>query len=104
MTLGEPNAKSLTRRRREKRTDHVIQIPFQEAHVEYECPECGESFRATLMVPKDEPSFHNCSNWDCDAFLKFIDEGRDARRSAGQNQSLEAFASGAIATDGGSTE
>lgn len=101
MTLGEPDAKTLARQRREARTDHVIELPFHENHVEYECPECGETFEASIMIPKDEPTFSECS-WDCDAFLKFIDEDHaESRRSAGKNRSLGAFASDAIATDGG---
>lgn len=92
MTLGEPDAKTLTRRRREKRTDYVVEIPFGEPHVEYTCPGCGGEFHATMHVPKDEPSFGTCSDWDCDAFLKFIHDGDDSDRSAGHNRSLGAFA------------
>jgi hypothetical protein len=96
MSLGDPDAKRLTRRRREQRADYVVEIPFGQPFAEFTCPECGGEFHATLHVPKDEPTFGNCSNWDCDAFLKFINEGTDARGSAGHNRSL-----GAFATDGG---
>lgn len=92
MTIGGPDPKLLTRRRRERRTDHVIEISFGEPLEEYTCPECEGEFQATLHVPTDEPTFSNCSDWHCDAFLKFVHEGNDSRRSAGHNRSLGAFA------------
>ena len=94
--LGGASSQQRTRRRREKRTDYVIELPFGVPSVEYTCPGCGETFLATIHVPKDEPTFGTCSDWDCDAYLKFIDESRDSRRSTGHNRSL-----GAFATDGG---
>ena len=95
MSLGEPDAKTLTRRRREERTDFVIEIPFGEPFVEFTCPECRGDFQATIHVPKDEPTFGNCSDTDCDALLKFVDEGTHSRRSAGDNRTLETFATDA---------
>ncbi len=95
MTLGDPDARTLTRRRREKRTDYVVELPFGE-RAGFTCPGCGGDFEAVLHVPEGEPTFGTCSAWECDAFLKFIREGRDVRRSAGQNRAL-----GAFATDGG---
>ncbi|WP_152415912.1 hypothetical protein [Halovivax asiaticus] len=94
--LGSPDASTLTRRRREKRTDFVIELSFGEPLVSYSCPGCGTEALATLLVPTDEPTFGNCSNWDCDAFLKFIHDGGDSNGSAGHNRPL-----GAFATDGG---
>lgn len=92
--FGGEGTAQLTRRRREKRTDYVVELPFGEQHVEYECPGCGGTFEATILLPTDEPTFGTCSAWGCDAYLKFIDERCDTRRSTGHNRSLGAFAEG----------
>jgi len=63
------------RRVREKRADATIEIPFGE-RVQYKCPECGGSFETSIYgADRSAPSFDNCSNWDCDAFLKFVADG-----------------------------
>lgn len=85
------DCRELTRRRREKRTDYVVELPFGE-RTEYECPGCGGTFETTIHIPTDEPTFGGCAKWECDAFLKFIDESRTSRRSTGHNRSLGAFA------------
>jgi hypothetical protein len=84
-----------TRRRREKRADATIEITFGEK-TSYECPECGYEERIGIYGSKDNsPSFGNCSNWDCDAFLKFVDDGdRESDEPSGQ-VGLDQFAGGA---------
>jgi len=64
-----------TRRHREKRATATIEVTFGEK-TPYECPECGHETRIGIYgADYDEPSFLNCKNWDCDAFLKFVDDG-----------------------------
>jgi hypothetical protein len=70
------NARAATRRRREERADHVLEVPFNE-RCEVTCPECGESRELLILADPEEgsPSFAFCSNWDCDAFLKRVWDG-----------------------------
>lgn len=71
------DARRVTRRRREERTDAVIDLPFNE-RADVECPSCGESFEKLVAVGDPaaySPTFGRCSNWECDAFLKFRHDG-----------------------------
>jgi len=83
-----------TRRVREKRADATIEVTFGERDA-YTCPECRyEEEIGIYGAPHDEPSFGDCSNWDCDAFLKFVDDGdRDDGDVSGQ-VGLDQFAGG----------
>lgn len=97
------NARVETRRHREKRRDATIELPFNE-RVEVECPECGETFEMTIATchpAETTPSWSNCSNWDCDAFLKFEWDGSGAEpetETSGPKQTgLDQFAGGASA-------
>ena len=86
-----------TRRVREKRADTTIEVTYDEK-TPYTCPECGTEERVGIYgLDYDEPSFGNCSNWDCDAFLKFVDDGdREAPEPPGQ-VGLDQFAGGGSA-------
>lgn len=66
-----------TRRAREQRLDGTITLPFNE-RVEVACPQCGEEFPVTIATSTpaaSSPSWGRCTDWDCDAFLKFRHEG-----------------------------
>jgi predicted RNA-binding Zn-ribbon protein involved in translation (DUF1610 family) len=84
-----------TRRAREQRLDCEITLPFNE-RVEVACPECGEEFPVTIATSTpaaSSPSWGRCTNWECDAFLKFRHE--DAVESSKPSQTgLEQFAGG----------
>ena len=74
------DARALTRQRRERRTDAVIDLPFNEPHVEVTCPECRETFEVTIACgsPAEySPTFSPCSTWECDAFLKYRHEASE---------------------------
>lgn len=69
----EPNLQNITfrtRQRREKRTDVVFDVTAFE-RTELECPECEEPFSILVASHTTEPSFGECSTWDCDAFHKY---------------------------------
>jgi len=86
-----------TLRRREKRTDATIEVTFDQK-TSYECPECGDEEQIGIYGSDyDEPSYLPCSAWDCDAFLKFVDDGgREEPEPSGQ-VGLEQFAGGGSA-------
>ena len=96
MSFEESNA-AKTRRRRENRKDATIKVTFDEKSA-YECPECGDEERIGIYGRDyDEPSFLPCSAWDCDALLKFVDDGdREEPEPSGQ-VGLERFAGGGSA-------
>jgi len=88
MIDGESN-RAKTRRRREKQATATIEVTFGEK-TPYECPGCGhETAIGIYTTAYDEPSFLNCSNWDCDAFLKFVDDG-DRSVSPGEETETQA--------------
>jgi hypothetical protein len=80
------DARALTRRRREARTDAVISVPFNTPHVDAACPECGEQFEVTIAGDPAEasPSFGTCPSWECDAFLKYVHDGESEPEPVGQ--------------------
>jgi hypothetical protein len=92
------DARALTRRRREARSDATIEHPANE-RAEVECPACGTSTEVTVLGDPHTafPSFGDCWNWDCHAFLKFVwngvDGADDNRDEAGQAR-LTAFGGG----------
>lgn len=79
------------RRRREKRKDAVIELPFGKP-VEVTCPECGETFETGIYAdPEDySPTFDNCPNWDCDAFLKFASDGSEEKATVESSEPTQA--------------
>lgn len=81
----------LTRRRAE-RSDGTIDLPFNEALVEVECPECGESFLCSIACsdPADySPTFGTCAaSPGCDAFLRFRHDGEDVDEPLGGQETL----------------
>jgi len=91
----------MMRRRREERTDAVIEMPFGEPHVEVECPECEESFLNTIAATAEySPTFGPCPNWECDAFLKFQSDGSEetaAEASGPEQTGLDQFSGGVSA-------
>lgn len=95
MTFEESN-RAKTRRRREKQATATIEVTFGEK-TPYQCPECGHETAIGIFGSDfDEPSFLNCKNWDCDAFLKFVDDGdREPEEPSGQ-AALSAFAEGSV--------
>jgi hypothetical protein len=93
MTFEESN-RAKTRRRREKRATATIEVTFGEK-TPYECPECGHETKIGIYGAEfDEPSFLPCSAWDCDAFLKFVDDGDRSSEAAGGQANLAQFAGG----------
>lgn len=89
------NASVETRRAREKRCDGEITLPFNE-RVEVACPACGEEFSVTIATGDPErssPSWGRCTNWECDAFLKFRREST-VGSSAIDQTGLDQFAGG----------
>lgn len=83
-----------TRRRREQRADATIEVTFDEKSA-YECPECGDEERIGIYGRDyDEPSFLPCSNWGCDAFLKFVDDGEREDPAPSGQVALGQFAGG----------
>jgi len=86
-----------TRRVREKRKDATVEVTYDEK-TPYTCPECGcESVTGIYGLDYDEPSFDNCPNWDCDAFLKFVDDGDREEASPSGQVGLEQFSGGGSA-------
>ena len=68
-----------TRRHRERRADGTVELPFNE-RVIVECPACGESFENSINCGDPtaySPTFGNCPNWECEAFLKFVSDGSE---------------------------
>jgi len=90
-------ARAKTRRRREKRKDATLSLPFGE-RAEVECPECGEVFENGIYAdPSESPSFGNCPKWDCDVFLKYESDGTESPRetdTTAKQSDLAAFAGG----------
>ncbi|WP_092907584.1 hypothetical protein [Halostagnicola kamekurae] len=72
------DARLLTRRRREQRIDHVLEVNMHE-RADLDCPACGHEWTAGYHGPIESmsPSFSPCSDWDCDAYLKVVHDGSD---------------------------
>ncbi len=83
-----------TRLARERRTDAVIEQPYNVPHVDVVCPECGTEFVSTICGDPGEcsPSFGSCPNWECDAFLKFRSDGSESTASTPTQTGLSQFA------------
>jgi hypothetical protein len=92
-----PDAAFETRRHREQRAAATIEVTYEEK-TPYTCPECGEEERIGIYgLDYDEPTFGNCSNWDCDAFLKFVDDGDREKPEPSGQVGLEQFVGGGSA-------
>lgn len=89
--LGRDNAR-ITRRRREERTDAVIEVPFNQSRIEVECPVCGAETTVKILL-NGSVSFCNCWNSDCDAFLKFEDSTVQVEIEETDQSQLAAFGS-----------
>ena len=68
-TLGSEPKRVVLHRRREKRVDHVHDIPFND-RAAVECPDCGESTSVGIYGDVSR-SYGTCWTYDCDAFHKF---------------------------------
>ena len=93
------DARVETRRRREERTDAVVELPYNE-RVRVTCPACGEPFENSIScgdIPSYSPTFGSCPNWECDAFLKFVSDGSEAEEEDDRpaQADLSQFAGGA---------
>ena len=92
------DARHTTRQNRERRTDAVLELPFNE-RVAVVCPVCGESFETCILTSDPagySPTFGRCSTWDCEAFLKFRYDGSGASvdQPVEEQTALEQFAGG----------
>jgi len=96
------DARHETRQRREERTDAVVELPFNE-RVEVDCPVCGETFETTIATGNPSihsPTFGRCTNWKCNAFLKFRSDGSEGSTtedSEPTQMGLTQFAEGEMA-------
>jgi hypothetical protein len=87
-----------TRRRREARCEGTIELPYNEPHVDVECPACGEPFACTMAVPTTQsPTFGTCPAIDCGALLKYRSDGTGGTEATDEptQTGLAAFGGGA---------
>jgi hypothetical protein len=81
-TVGSASNHDLLRQRREKRVDHVHEIPYHQ-RTTVECPDCGISIETGIYGLEIGPSYSSCWNCECDAFHKFR---RDRDQEADDDQ------------------
>ena len=97
-SLGDGSNREKTRRRREERTDHVHDIPFNQ-EVDVQCPDCGETIEVGIYGAT-ERSYGSCWGLDCDAYHKFRRD-RDAETYAEEAPTEAETVQTKLVTDGG---